>query len=209
MIVFCFFKATSNEARVIKLLLNEYGNSSGQVVNYQKSGIFFSANVRRDKQQEIKKVLEVHNELRNSKYLGLPSLVGRSKKAVFNFVKERVWRKVQSWSNKLLSKAGKTVLIKNVAQTVPSYLFSCFLLPKTLCSEMERLMNGYWWGSGMIIRKVLSGYHGRKWLLLEVEEAWGFVICMVLMWRCWGNLYGIFVRNQTLLWLVCLKPDTS
>lgn len=87
---FLFFKATTNEARRVKLLLNDYGSSSGQMINYQKSGIFFSANVRRDKQQEIKGVLEVHNELRNSKYLGLPSLIGRSKKAVFNFIKERV-----------------------------------------------------------------------------------------------------------------------
>lgn len=41
-----FFKATEAEATTVKYLLNEYGSKSGQVINYQKSGIFFSANVR-------------------------------------------------------------------------------------------------------------------------------------------------------------------
>lgn len=83
------------KARAIKSLLNYYGDKSGQLVNYQKSRVFFSANVRRDKQNEIKDILGVYNEVRNNKYLGLPSLIGRSKKSVFNFVKERIWSRVQ------------------------------------------------------------------------------------------------------------------
>lgn len=136
------------EAAEIKNVLNRYEGSSGQAVNYQKSRIFFSANVRLDKQTEIKSMLGVNNELGDSKYLGLPSLIGRAKKSVFNFIKERVWKKVQDWNHKSLSKAGKTVMIKNVAQSIPTYSMSCFLIPKSLCTEMERLMNGYWWGSG-------------------------------------------------------------
>lgn len=97
---------------------------SGHVINYQKSCIFFSSNVRRDKQQVIKDILEVHSDLGDSKYLGLPSLIGRSKKSVFEFVKERVWKKVQDLSHKLLSKAGKIIMVKNVAQTIPSYSMS-------------------------------------------------------------------------------------
>lgn len=122
-------------------------NSLIQELNYQKSAVFFSANVRRDKQLELSNILGVNNALGDSRYLGLPSLIGRSKKSVFKFVKDRVWNKVQGWGNKLLSKAGKLVLLKNVAQAVPSYCMSCFLLPKTMCSEIERIMNGYWWQS--------------------------------------------------------------
>lgn len=133
---FLFFKATEGEARTIKTLLNKYGKESGQYINYQKSGIFFSANVRRDNQQVIQGILDVHNDMKNSTYLEIPSLIGRSKKSVFNLVKERVWRKVQSWNNKLLPKAGKTVMVKNVAQSIPLYSMACFLLPKSLCLEI-------------------------------------------------------------------------
>lgn len=105
--IFLFFKANKDEALAVKFILNKYEEMSGQAVNYQKSGIMFSANVRRDKQEEIKNILQVYNSLQNGHYLGLPSLVGRSKKATFNFVKDRVWRKVQEWHHKNMSKSWK------------------------------------------------------------------------------------------------------
>lgn len=67
---------TSSKSHSIKEVLNSYEAVSGQAVNYQKSAVFFSANVRRDKQAEIKQVLVVFNDIGDSKYLGLPSLIG-------------------------------------------------------------------------------------------------------------------------------------
>lgn len=155
---FIFCKATTEEVRVIKLILQKYEAQSGQTINFQKSGIYFSANVRTDKQEELKNILEVHNDLSGGKYLGLPSLIGRSKKKVFTFLKDRLWNKIQGWSSKCLSKAGKAVLLRNVAQAVPSYAMSCFLVPKSLCIELERMMNSFWWGSKN------NGRKGIKWL---------------------------------------------
>ena len=80
---FLFFKATLEETLVVKKLLNEYENLSGQSVNFSKSGVFFSSNVDQQKQQELREVLGVYNGIENTKYLGLPSLVGKSKKRVF------------------------------------------------------------------------------------------------------------------------------
>ncbi|XP_074374616.1 putative mitochondrial protein AtMg00310 [Apium graveolens] len=44
--------------------------------------------------------------LEDSKYLELPSLVGRSKKRVFGFIKDKVWQRIQGWKAKPISKAG-------------------------------------------------------------------------------------------------------
>ena len=155
---FLFFKAKAEEATAIKGLLNSYELFSGQAVNFQKSAIFFSSNFRRDKQADIKAILQVHNDLGNSKYLGLPSLVGRSKKVVFNYLKDKIWSKIKCWNTKLLSRAGKAVLLRNVAQCIPAYTMSCFLIPKTLCQELERMMNAFWWSSNS------SNNKGIKWL---------------------------------------------
>ncbi|XP_074347514.1 uncharacterized protein LOC141686355 [Apium graveolens] len=141
---FLFFKATSNEALTIKCVLNTYKSWSGQPVNYQKSAIFFSYNVRMDKQQEIKQVLEVSNDIGDSKYLGLPSLIGRLKKLVFKYLKEKVIQRIKGWSTKLMSRAGKLVLLKNVVPLIPAYAMSCFLLPKTLGQEIQSIMNAFW-----------------------------------------------------------------
>lgn len=82
--------------------------------------MFFSANVRRDKQVEISNILGVHNEITNTNYLGLPSLVGRSNKRVFGYLKEKASKKIQSWQAKPISQAGKAVLIRSTAQAIPS-----------------------------------------------------------------------------------------
>lgn len=69
-----------------------------------------------------------------------------------------MWNKLKGWSSKCLSKAGKAVLLRNVAQAVPTYAMSCFMLPKSLCKELERMMNSFWWGSKE------GSSRGIKWL---------------------------------------------
>ena len=51
----------------------------------------------------------------HEKYLGLPSLVGRRKHNTFSEIKEKLGKKLAGWKEKMLSKAGKEILIKTVA----------------------------------------------------------------------------------------------
>ncbi|KAL8114291.1 hypothetical protein AgCh_021226 [Apium graveolens] len=87
--IFLFFKAEVSEVLKIKSILEEYAVKSGQSINFQKSGIFYSSNIRRDKQVEFSEILGVSNDISSSNYLGLPALIGRSKKRVFGFLKEK------------------------------------------------------------------------------------------------------------------------
>ena len=81
------------------------------------------------------------------KYLGLPSFVGRQKKACFNQIKERIWAKMQGWKEKLLSQAGKEVMIKAVIQSIPTYSMSVFRLPLGLIKDIEAMICKFWWGN--------------------------------------------------------------
>lgn len=106
--------------------------------------------------------------------MGLPSLIGRSKKMVFFFMKERVWKRIQSWNSKFLSKAGKAVLIKSVAQAIPSYYMSCFLIPKTVCKELEIMMNGYWWQTNSTSNKGIRWPSWKKLSRAKCKGGLGF-----------------------------------
>lgn len=46
-----------------------------------------------------------------------------------------------------MSRDCKEVLIKVMAQAIPSYVMSCFKLPEDVCKELESLMAKFWWGS--------------------------------------------------------------
>lgn len=101
---FLRFKGTTEEASCIKVLLSAYESSSGQSINYQKSEIYFSANICKFKHNELSGILGVHNDNTNTKYPRLPYLVGRSKKRVFCYLKEWASKRIKGgrrsrWEN--------------------------------------------------------------------------------------------------------------
>ena len=71
-------------------------------------------------------VLGVKEVERFETYLGLSTLVGRVKYQTFSYLKDRVWKKLQGWKGCLLSKVGKEVPIKAVAQAIPTYTMGVF-----------------------------------------------------------------------------------
>ena len=83
------------------------------------------------------------NDSRHTKYLGLPSIIGQSKKQIFAEIKEKVGKKLAGWKGKLLSLGGKEILIKVVAQAIPSYTMSYFLFLMSLCEDFERDMRSF------------------------------------------------------------------
>ncbi|XP_050111734.1 uncharacterized protein LOC126590290 [Malus sylvestris] len=78
--------------------------------------------------------------------------VRKSKKEMFAYVKDKVWKKLQSWKGGLLSSAGRELLVKTVAQALPMYSMQCFLVPKMFCEELN-----------MMIAKVLVEWRSRIW----------------------------------------------
>lgn len=81
-----------------------------------------------------------------SKYLGLPVVLGWSKKEVFSLVVERIWKKMKGWKEGFISTAGREVLIKVVAQAIPAYIMCSFKIPAGIYLEIERLLTKFWWG---------------------------------------------------------------
>jgi hypothetical protein len=91
-------------------------------------------------------ILDVHNESLNQKYLGMPTDVGIATIGAFKYLKDRVWNKVQGWMEQCLSAEGKEVLIKSVAQAIPTFSMSCFRLPSGLFQHIDGLLRNFWWG---------------------------------------------------------------
>jgi hypothetical protein len=143
---FLFFKVAENEAMTMKHILATYAAASGQSINLLKSELFCSRNVQTPLQNSISNILGVQQVLGMGKYLGLPSMIGRSRKATFNFIKDRIWKRINSWSSKCLSQAGREVLIKSVLQFIPSYIMSIFLLPASVIDDNEKMLHSFWWG---------------------------------------------------------------
>lgn len=167
---FLFFRANNNEASLIKQLLEIYGRASGQEVNFNKSSISFSTNVIASVTQQVCDILAVTMTSNHGAYLGLPSYIGRNKKEVFRYIRDKLWQRLQGWSTRMLSRAGKEILLKTVAPAMPNYAMGIYLLPKDLCRELEVLMNSFWWRSN---RSGGKGINWSKWENLCKPKGYG------------------------------------
>lgn len=82
----------------------------------------------------------------HSTYLGMLIVVGRRKTTVFDFVRKNVQNKIARWKGRFLSKVGKVVMLKTMAQAIPNYIISLFLLPQDICDDVEKMMNAFFMG---------------------------------------------------------------
>jgi hypothetical protein len=141
-----FTSATSFEASMIKTCLDKYSIWSGQSINICKSNILFSKNTTASTISGIQGFLPFAITPVSAKHLGLPMLIGRSKKSAFFDILDKVKGKIEGWRSKTLSQAGKSVLIKVVASSIPSYAMSSFLIPDELCHRLDMAFKNFWWG---------------------------------------------------------------
>ena len=164
-----FTRATLQECSVVADILSTYERASGQKINFNKSEVSFSRNVESCRKNEILTLFGVREVERHEKYLGLPTVIGRSKKMVFAVLKERVWKKLQGWKEKLLSRAGKEVLLKAVIQSIPTYMMSLFAIPDCVLNEINSLCARFWWGARNMERKM----HWVSWEKLCLPKSHG------------------------------------
>ena len=77
------------------------------------------------------------------------------------------------WKKKHISKACREVLIKSVAQAIPTYSMSLFKIPKTICDGINSALLKYWQGQTKDEKKIHYINWGR--LCTTKKEGWNGV----------------------------------
>lgn len=124
---------THSVVEAIAEILKTYAKASSQSINMEKCLVYFSSNTPSSLKQEIMGTPGVEEVDRFESFLGLPILNGHAKCHTFYYLKDRVWKDM------LLSRAGKEVLIKAVAQSIPIYTIGVFQVPMKLCDELNAM----------------------------------------------------------------------
>ena len=98
-----FCGAKSQECHKLVKILQKYEAASGQKISTNNSSIFFGHNTAHEARTDILEILRPMQDSRPNKYLGLPSVIGKSKNQVFAEIKEKVGKKLAGWKEKMLS----------------------------------------------------------------------------------------------------------
>jgi hypothetical protein len=88
-------------------------------------------------------------------------------KGRFQNLQEKLSRRILMWDTP--SQGGKEILIKAIAQAIPSYLMGVFKFPMSVCDDLSRMVRNYWWGSSDGKRKT----HWKSWDHLNKPKAQG------------------------------------
>ncbi|KAG5537109.1 hypothetical protein RHGRI_024523 [Rhododendron griersonianum] len=199
-----FLEANSWYCSNLRQILGCFSEASGLSVNLHKSSVMFSANASHSTRDELKGILEMKDMDKNSKYLGLPTSWGKSKKESMGFIRDNILGKIKGWSNKDLNQAGKEILIKSVIQPIPMYPFMCFKAPNSLCSQLNSVISNFWWENGDNGGKI----HWGSWKKLTDQKEMGgmgfkdfasFNIALL------AKQYWRLINSPEALWVKVLK----
>jgi hypothetical protein len=143
--VLLFAKATKSQAQIIDSTLKRFADYSGLKVNINKSKVFFSSTTRRGKISSIVSSTGINRTLSLEKYLGFPMMHGRLKRCDFEFLEEKISKRLASWQHNLLNKAGRMTLVKSVLNSIPNYYRQIAWLPQTTCDFIDRTARNFLW----------------------------------------------------------------
>ena len=93
----------------------------------------------------------------------------QSKVATFKELQERITKRVMGWKEKFISKAGREVLIKTIAQAIPIYSMSIFKIPKAVGDSINSTLAKYYRGQTKDEKKI----HWINWKKLCTQKEKG------------------------------------
>lgn len=126
-------------------MLTLFGKITGQMVNLQKSSVYFSPRIHPKHGKIIAKILKVPLMTKNDRYLGTPLFFDKNRKANFEPLLKKYYSTLEGWKSKLLSQAGRTVLIKSILQAYPTYQMQVLALPKETLDQLDHIQRNFWW----------------------------------------------------------------
>jgi len=142
--VLLFSEATLASVGLLKSGIDSFSSWSGLVPNLNKSEVFLSggsSGLRND----ILNMLGFQVGSLPFRYLGVPVISARLGKADCITLVNAITARIQSWTHRFLSFAGRVQLVKSVLYSVQVFWASVFFLPCAVLDRIEKILRQFLW----------------------------------------------------------------
>ncbi|XP_077228445.1 uncharacterized protein LOC143861405 [Tasmannia lanceolata] len=220
--VMFFVEASAAAARGLLSCTKKFKSCSGLDVNLSKLECFFTG-ISDEQKREITRILNMEEGSLPIRYLGLPLVTSRLTSADCKPLTERVRKKINSWSNKFLSRAGRVELVNSVLNSFQLYWSSAFHIPAETLNYVEKILRDFIWSGCRLQRR----YHPIAWRSLclpkieggigirrladvnrtfQMKHVWNLLQNRDTPWNHW--FHGKYVRNRN-FWLIKMPSRPS
>ena len=207
--IILFSKASKKEATNFIKCVDKYCRWSGQKINNNKSGVFFSKNTPGQNRRMIKGLLQMKGLKIDAIYPGSPLFRSRAPSKDFKFLQEKLESKLMGWRSRCLSWAGRSTLIKFVAQALPNYTMSAFSVPNTICDKLDSLTRRFWWKPREPEGRFLAWRSWGKLCQPKCKGGLGFRRAKDFNNALLAKLAWMIASNRDSLCMNLLRPNTK
>ncbi|KAJ4758242.1 RNA-directed DNA polymerase (reverse transcriptase)-related family protein [Rhynchospora pubera] len=206
----------------LQQILRVFCDMSGQRIGHEKSRIWFSSSTPLDVRRCIMEMLNATAGDDEHIYLGVPVTATRS--AHFKRLVDKVQAKLNSWSSKLLSQAGKIVLIKSVIEPMVLYGAAGGSLPETIVQKINQLVRNFFWQNGeknkmhLINWSIITKPKGCGGLGLRDVSVINNAAMMKILWKLasgeyedslWARILKAKYLARKLLWMATVPSSCT
>ncbi|KAG7588439.1 Reverse transcriptase domain [Arabidopsis suecica] len=204
--IMLFFDGKAASLQEISLTLESFQTLSGLRMNKDKTDLFYTG-VDQTEGDSLDSLGFNHGTL-PIRYLGLPLLHRKLRKADYSSLIDQVAARFNCWAVKCLSFAGRLQLISSVIYGLINFWMSAFALPKGCLKHLEKLCNGFLW-SGDITKRTAAKVAWDKVCLPKSEGGlglrnllvWNKVLNLKLVWLLFsssGSLWVAWMKEHNL-----------
>lgn len=137
-----FAEASLEQIRIAIEILHRFGLESGQVINWEKSSIFFSKNTPDGVALQVVVISRIPISDSLGTYLGTSIFHGRVSSATYLVLLDKSQAKLCSWKAKSLSLPGRVLLAKSVLSIMPNYIMNSTKISVGICDKIDRIVHG-------------------------------------------------------------------
>ncbi|CAL0303089.1 unnamed protein product [Lupinus luteus] len=153
--IFIFCKGKRRELLLLRSLIDNYSDASGQCVNASKSK-FFTASTSPTKISSISQVLGFSNGSLPLMYLGVPIFLGKPRKIYLQRIADKIIHKLATWKGSLLSIMVRIEMVKSVIQSMLIFSFNIYAWPATLLNHLDKCIRNFVWSGNIKVRKLVT-----------------------------------------------------
>ncbi|KAL9677830.1 hypothetical protein QQ045_015666 [Rhodiola kirilowii] len=142
--LFLFSSGRCSSVAVLKEALGKFLQCSGLEVNSDKSQLFL-AGMSEVNKRWVESLLSCTGSELPVRYLGVPLTSKSISSQDCSGISQRLTSRLNYWSNRFLSRAGKRVLIISVLQAIVFYWARICILPKKVLQSINSLCASFLW----------------------------------------------------------------